>query len=142
MKHTLVSHEDSLKQRKRVTRKWPICHNLITNLMSSYFLITVPTSSPHHQGYTIDDSGCLQVTWNPISEHDRNGQIIGYTITYVAACFDGQDSGHEGNLTVHGSSNNVTLCDLRSGLKYRIGISGFTSKGMGPVSHTDVFASK
>ncbi|XP_078350705.1 MAM and fibronectin type III domain-containing protein 1-like [Oculina patagonica] len=101
----------------------------------------VPTSSPHYHGYMIDEAGCLQVTWNQISEHERNGHIIGYIITYVAECFDGQENGHEGNVTVSGMSNNVTFCELRSGLKYRIGIAGFTSKGMGPFGHHGVFAS-
>lgn len=103
-------------------------------------LIIVPTSSPHYHGYMIDEAGCLQITWDPISEHERNGHIIGYIITYVAECFDGQDIGHEGNVTVSGLSNNVTFCELRSGWKYRIDISGFTSKGMGPFGHHDAFA--
>lgn len=106
------------------------------------YFITVPNSSPDYRGYDILEDGCLQARWEPISEYDRNGQILGYTITYVADCFQVQDIGHEGNVTVSGSSNNVTLCNLRPGWKYRLGFSGSTSKGMGPTSHHDVYAGK
>ena len=107
-------------------------------------LITVPTSDPHYHGYTINEAGCVELYWDPITEHDRNGNITGYVITYIADCFDGpSDHEYRGNTTVSGSSNNATLCELRPGVKYRIGISGFTSKGLGPESgQHDVYASK
>ena len=105
--------------------------------------ITVPDSHPYYRGYEILEDGCLQIKWEPISEYDRNGQILYYTITYVANCYGRQDTGHDGNVTVSGTSNNVTLCDLHPGWQYRIGLSGSTSKGMGPTAyHDDVYAGK
>lgn len=115
----------------------------LAKLNDMYYFITVPDSHPYYRGYDVLQDGCLRVAWEPISDYDRNGQILYYTITYVATCFEGQDDGHEGNVTVSGSNNNVTLCNLRPGLQYRLGLSGSTSKGMGPTSHhDDVYAGK
>lgn len=107
-----------------------------------YFII-VPSSHPYYRGYDILEDGCLLVKWEPISEYDRNGQILYYTITYVPNCYGRQDNGNEENVTVSGSSNNVTLCNLQPGWEYRLGLSASTAKGMGPTGyHDDVFAGK
>jgi len=45
-------------------------------------------------------------------------------------------------MTVSGTSNNATLCNLHPGWAYRIELSGSTSKGMGPAYHADVYAGK
>lgn len=108
-----------------------------------YLFYAVPDSHPNYRGYEILEDGCLLVKWEPISEYDRNGRILYYTITYVANCYERQDSGHDGNVTVSGTSNNVTLCNLHPGWEYRLGLSGSTSKGMGPTAyHDDVYAGK
>ena len=121
---------------------WWIIINMPQKWCTSNFFTAVPSRAPYFERHEIDEAGCLQVKWEPISEDDRNGEIIWYTITYVAACFDGQAIGHEGNVTVDGASDNATVCDLRPGLKYRIGLSGTTSEGTGPIDHRDVYASK
>lgn len=110
-------------------------------LLCIYF-ITVPDSHPNYAGYEILEDGCLRVNWDPISEYDRNGQILYYTIMYAANCYERHDSGHDGNVTVSGTSNNATLCNLHPGWAYRIELSGSTSKGMGPAYHAEIYAGK
>ena len=106
------------------------------------FSITVPSSSPHYRQHHVDETGCLQVKWDPISGSARKGRILGYIVTYVTSCFEGTPDIHQGNVTVNNSTYNVTLCNLRPGLKYRLGLAGFTSKGVGPTDYRDTYAGK
>ena len=101
-------------------------------------------SGPHiHDSYP-NEMGCVKVEWDPISEYERGGQILGYTLLYIATCFenDPEHDGHEGNVTVDASIFNISLCNLRPGLKYRLELEGFTSKGNGPPTYRDTYASK
>lgn len=107
-------------------------------------LIIVPSEAPHFDDPNIDADGCVELKWHPISEEHQNGRIIGHTISYETNCYGEDDpSYHSGNVNVSAPSMTETICDLHSGLQYRVGIAGFTSKGTGHFNfREDVFASK
>ncbi|XP_067024678.1 uncharacterized protein [Acropora muricata] len=100
----------------------------------------VPRVGPWIEKYNLSSNGSVQIYWHALSERDRNGIILGYTIFYETLCkyhiipF----RLHYGMVNVSALSNdyvmNYTLNELRPGFEYSVRISAFTSKGRGPKS--------
>ena len=94
--------------------------------------------------YQVNEDGCVELDWHPISEEHRNGRILGYIVNWETSCYSEQDEHfHYGSVNVSAPNTTVTVCDLSPGLDYRFGFAGYTSTGAGQVYHRDdIFASK
>ena len=96
----------------------------------------------------MSSNGSVQIYWHALSESDRNGIILGYTILYETLCKYGVIPRlHYGMVYVSVPSNdyvmNYTLNELRPGFGYSVRIAAFTSKGTGPESYgKDVWPSE
>ena len=97
----------------------------------------------------MSSNGSVQIYWHALSERDRNGIILGYTIFYETLCKYHVIPFrlHFGMVNVSAPSNdyvmNYTLNELRPGFGYSVRIAAFTSKGRGPESYEkDVWPSE
>ena len=108
------------------------------------FWSVVPSEGPPVDDYKINEDGCVELDWHPISEENRNGRILGYTVTWETRCFSEHDAHfHYGSVNVSAPNATVTVCDLSPGLEYGFGLAGFTSAGAGEVNHRDgIFTGK
>ena len=98
--------------------------------MNCVFL-AVPRSAPWFEDFRIVPHGDVQMFWHPIAEEDRNGVILGYNIYYETECKGREDPlWQSGAVNISAPNNNYTLTDLRPGLRYKVRIAGFTSKGI------------
>ena len=100
----------------------------------------VPRVGPGIEKYNLSSNGSVQIYWHALSERDRNGIILGYTIFYETLCKYGVIPRlHYGMVNVSVPSNdyvmNYTLNELRPGFGYNVRIAAFTSKGTGPESY-------
>ena len=95
------------------------------------YFISVPRGAPSLHEYRFVAPYNTRIFWHPISEGDRGGVILGYTISYETECFHDENHPLRQYVAVNISapSNNYTLTGLHPGLAYRIRISAFTSKG-------------
>ncbi|CAL4090996.1 unnamed protein product, partial [Meganyctiphanes norvegica] len=91
-------------------------------------LEAAPAAPPLGIHYTTLNTSHVEVTWDPIPEHDANGHILGYNLQVTRV--DEHDIVQ--NLTVNNSW--VILGEFSPGETYGIQINGRTSKGPGPLS--------
>ena len=112
--------------------------------LTTPFWSVVPSDGPHVDDYKTNEDGCVELDWHPISEENRNGRILGYTVTWKTSCFSEHDAHfHHGSVNVSAPNTTVTVCDLNLGLEYGFGLAGFTSAGAGEVNHRDgIFTGK
>jgi len=98
----------------------------------------VPSRSPYlsvdkkHHG--VDN---ISISIYPIDEEYHNGKLLGYNILYETLCYGIPKS--SGQVSVSPSTKSYILTGLLPGTKYRIRITGFTSKGIGPYDSEDAF---
>lgn len=120
---------------------YPLYHPLAYHLSWFFFFVSiVPRVGPGVEKYNLSSNGSVQIYWNALSERDRNGIILGYTIFYETLCKYGVIPRlHYGMVIVSVPSNdyvmNYTLNELRPGFGYSVRIAAFTSKGTGPESY-------
>ena len=106
--------------------------------------IKVPSAAPWIRDYVIEPSSDVRIFWEQVSEEDRNGIILGYTISYETECFDEHHpSWHSGEVNVSAPSTMYTFSNLLPGLGYRVRIAAFTSKGIsGHYNEKIIFSGK
>ena len=68
------------------------------------------------------------VEWNEVPQEHRNGEIQGYRVLYS------DSHGLEQDKTVHTSTRQTSVTDLKKSTVYTIKVLAFTSAGDGPES--------
>lgn len=74
-----------------------------------------------------ETSRSLGLTWEPPFEENRNGIIVSYTVSIVAA----DDGGTSLELTATGTTS-IVAADLRPFTTYTCSVAASTSVGVGP----------
>ncbi|XP_019742617.1 interleukin-31 receptor subunit alpha isoform X3 [Hippocampus comes] len=99
-----------------------------------YFREGSPVSAPSNVSVVSVTSSSLELRWSSISQENRRGFLLGYVIHY-AEDRELERSKTQGfisrHITVGLRVHNYTLEGLRSGVAYRVQVSGFTRCGPG-----------
>ena len=89
-----------------------------------------PDGAPQNVRGQNSSSTSILVMWDQVPADQRNGIIIGYTITYQS-----QLENDNGNFQVDGSVRQRELPNLKEYVNYKITVFAFTAIGSGPPSH-------
>lgn len=111
-------------------------------MFSFCLIIVVPSKAPdlyvHERFHGVDR---INISISPIPERYHNGKLLGYNIVYESGCYKIPKLSAQVNVSA--STRSYILTGLLPGTEYYILIAGFTSKGIGPYSHSiNVFTSK
>ena len=92
------------------------------------FFCTEPSAHPSNiRGYP-SSATSIVVEWNEVPQEHRNGEIQGYRVLYS------DSHGLEQDKTVHTSTRQTSVTDLKKSTVYTIKVLAFTSAGDGPES--------
>ena len=92
----------------------------------------VPSRAPRLLQVFAKTSNSVFVKWEPIPKHHVKGILQGYHVHYSQ-----EDTSYpviKNVMTVNGSVTHVTLDSMKPLTRYRVWITGFTAKGVGPNS--------
>ena len=90
------------------------------------FIPVAPSAIPLNVIGVNSSSTSLSISWKPPPESDRNGNILGYNITY----FTINDSDLMTNITTSDTMTNIT--GLLVYTEYNVSVAAYTSVGSGP----------
>ncbi|XP_031570660.1 uncharacterized protein LOC116304983 [Actinia tenebrosa] len=93
----------------------------------------VPSQSPSGFHVVSSTSSTIHVQWNPLPRDHANGILLGYKVEYC-------DTFHlRRSKTITTNNTQVVLEHDLPGMVYRITVRGFTGKGQGPFSTTELY---
>ena len=95
----------------------------------------VPSHAPRLLQVFAKTSNSVFVKWEPIPKHHVKGILQGYHVHYSQ-----EDTSYpviKNVMTVNGSVTHVTLDSMKPLTRYRVWITGFTAKGVGPNSEKE-----
>ena len=107
----------------------------LIKIVIPFISFLVPSGAPNLlRVRSFEFTSDLLVKWNPLSQYFANGKLLGYTIYYRKSSF--YWSKYQSVDTSSSYPTQVKLKDLKPGQQYSVYVAAFTSKGVGPWSHS------
>ena len=100
---------------------------MVDSLTFLFLAFTAPTGPP--LSFTVTQRGARNMTfsWSPPAPTERNGMIIGYSLSCVPEAGGGS--------SISSTAGTITLGELLPATSYNCSIYASTSQGSGPVSY-------
>ncbi|XP_022645750.1 protein sidekick-like isoform X5 [Varroa destructor] len=94
-----------------------------------------PSVSPSGLEGKATTSTTIVVSWQPLEKHYRNGDVLGYKISYRPLKQSSKPHVRSIDAGIEKTAYSTTLTELRKYTTYSIQVLAFTSAGDGPLSH-------